>query len=144
GLSVFDPLRAPAGDGEVLIEPPLSRWPELIERNRKLAADRTLVIAGQNIAEAREQPSPLILIGHQPEFFHAGVWAKNVLGAHFAQRIGGEAWFLVVDNDTPDQMTLRWPAGEGARLHVEELALPWAGAGVSFEQQPSHSQENWQ
>src|SRR5262245_8690928 len=133
--SPFDPLRAPPGDGEVLIQPPLSAWRGMIARNRELKTQYRFQVCGEPVSHVHAADgAPLILIGHQPEFFHPGVWIKNVVGARFAESIGGEAWFVIVENDAPDHTTVRWPQLTGDTLHIVQMEFPWAGAGVTFEQ----------
>lgn len=46
-----------------------------------------------------ELRAPVIVTGHQPEFFHAGVFAKVIAAERFAAQTGGSHVFLTVDFD---------------------------------------------
>ena len=80
---------------------------------------------------------PLVVTGHQPELFHAGVWAKNFAAAGLARRCEGVALNLIVDNDTLDSVRLRVPVGSPSAPRIERLAFdadrpaqPWEEATV--------------
>ncbi len=96
-------LRAPEGDGAVLVEPPPDRVAGLVAENlhlrdqfdydlqgRPLAevsslgrielldAARRWTAAYRNVPARPPDPDGLIfLAGHQPQMFHPGVWLKN-------------------------------------------------------------------
>src|SRR5262249_4003009 len=128
------PFRAPAQDGAVVSEPPLSRVPEVVERNRTGLAQSRLTLLGKPLGEIRSKArqelldaascymresgellpdlgaGPLFMAGHQPELFHPGVWVKNFALAGLARNHHGVAVNLVVDNDTAKSTALRVPA----------------------------------
>lgn len=133
-MNRFDALAAPSEDGGLLIEPPLCEWPALIQANRRTTADR-LFRPGDPARDAFLSEPPRILVGHQPEFMHPGVWAKQIAAAEIARRVGGKAAFLIADNDATDDVVLRWPVSEGGRLRVEQSRPDWPVAGGSLEQQ---------
>ena len=107
--SEFRRLRAPQADGQKLIEPPWQELPAVVADNRLQLAKIDVDIQGRtatdlattarralvqnaidytsryrDIADRLRNSlarAPLILSGHQPQLFHAGVWYKNfVLG----------------------------------------------------------------
>ncbi len=47
----------------------------------------------------RVATAPLIMTGHQPELFHPGVWIKNFAASMLADRHGGTAINVLIDND---------------------------------------------
>src|SRR5690349_15826386 len=123
---VYRRLRAPSEDGAALIEPPLKEIPAVIGRNHIQAAawvrsagaadfialrsaarthllrealDFTSQYRDVDFVPAVNSATPLILAGHQPELFHAGVWFKNFLASSLAERTRGVAINLIVDND---------------------------------------------
>lgn len=54
---------------------------------------------------------PLVIGGHQPVFFHPGVWAKNFAAARVAREAGGIAVNLIVDNDARTTVGISVPSG---------------------------------
>lgn len=125
----------PAGHGEVLTQPDVSTWPELLVQNRAAAAAWDFEVAGLSARELRDsarrealeaadrfssrvglevgaQPSrdaPIVVTGHQPELFHPGVWAKYFLMQRVAREAGAVAVDLVVDSDGFDAVALTVP-----------------------------------
>jgi hypothetical protein len=110
--------KAPAEDGQILIWP---KAPDLIgqtlENQRRLSIAEPLV-QGVPLHELRrrqrqwighDDAAPLIASGHQVELYHPGVWAKDVFVNALAGRVGGAAYHLAVDTDSPKHLHLRWP-----------------------------------
>ena len=87
---------APADDGGVLLDPPLDRVPELLDKNRRILDQSQVVLAGTALRDLRAQRfrpdshsgAPAVVTGHQPEFFHPGVWIKNFVQHGIARRHG--------------------------------------------------------
>jgi hypothetical protein len=84
------------------------------------------------------QTGPLIVTGHQPELFHAGVWAKNFAAAGLARKTRGLALNLIVDNDTVAGTRMRVPVGTRDAIAIESVAFdaaqpeqPWEEAAIS-------------
>ncbi|MBN1343373.1 MAG: hypothetical protein JXQ73_11870 [Phycisphaerae bacterium] len=139
----FQALSTPSGDGETLVEPTAQKLPGLTEANRRLLADAEATIHGRPISELRAATRstlvgatdvPIIVTGHQPEFYHAGVWAKNVVAARLAQALGGRALNLVVDNDAPKKTSLAVPHERDGVLTSQEKAFAEYRVGWAFEQ----------
>jgi hypothetical protein len=123
-----DTYRVPGNDEEVLIEPPLNELPGVVESNRQLLRNVDISIHGQSFQDLRSQTreatthsdidgryqdlnidSPIIMTGHQAEFFHPGIWFKNFLTAHLASITSGIGMNMVVDSDTCGQTGIRFP-----------------------------------
>ena len=77
---------------------------------------------------------PVVVTGHQPEFYHAGVWAKNIVAARLADAVGGRAVNLVVDNDAPKKTTITVPHHRDEMLTAHEVPFAEYHAGWAFEQ----------
>ncbi len=125
----------PAGDGEVLLDPPFEVWSELAARNARTAAGWDVPIAGVPLARLRQEarrealahaaaysrvlgipimettevPSSIVMTGHQPELFHPGVWAKHFLVQRTCEETGAVGIDVVVDSDTFDVVEAHVP-----------------------------------
>lgn len=66
---------------------------------------------GQQVPSPRDAGAPWIASGHQPELFHAGVWAKNLAVARLADHWRGIAAHVLIDNDTLKRSAIAVPAG---------------------------------
>jgi len=83
-----------------------------------------------------EALAPLVVLGHQPEFLHPGVWAKNVVACRLADACGGWALNLIVDTDAPKQTDLLVPVSEdspSADLRLETVHVFDMPPGASYE-----------
>lgn len=132
-------FRAPAGDGEVLADPPFADVPRLVAENRRGLTRPDVVIGGLPLPELRalarrealelagaSEPgtdAPLLLAGHQPELSHPGVWAKHFALTGLARGVGGVALNLIVDNDTLKSAALLVPhvPGRGPKAWAEAV-----------------------
>jgi hypothetical protein len=113
--------KAPPEDGQILLWPDAdSLLSQTQDNHRRLATADSVRIAGIPLPELRraqrqwidhDDSRMLIAAGHQIELLHPGVWAKNVLINELAARLGGAAYHLAVDTDTPKHLQLRWPGG---------------------------------
>src|SRR5262249_7797468 len=146
-------LRAPAGDGAVVAEPPLSAVGTLLEENRRrldraggafLRPDRNQLrrSARREVIEAAKQhlsqfgePPPgtaadsIIMAGHQPELFHPGVWVKSFALSGLARQHGLTPINLIVDNDTIKSTAIRMPGcDESGTGHLVSVPFDrWSG-----------------
>lgn len=145
-----DALVAPSADGGVLIEPSAAELPRLSEASQAIFRDARMRILGRDLHEVRVETrsrvagatdGPVWVVGHQPEFMHAGVWFKHVVADRLARRTGGVAVNLIVDNDEPKTTRLRLIARGGERPRVDGIDVPSAHAGCPFEQWPAMSAE---
>ncbi len=143
----FEKLRTPAGDGEVLIEPPPDQWAGLIEENRRKQKRQEFALLGTSVAEVREAvralvlggdgSKPVIALGHQPAFIHPGVWAKYVAVHQAAARAGLRGLDFVVDSDAPASPALKVPAvGSDGFLSLRQIDFYHGPAGCAHEGRP--------
>ena len=129
-------FRAPAGNGEVLAVPELSRCSELAESNARLLSVTSLRIGEVLLNDLREQSRQEVLAhanqtahewgltagagssaglwivtGHQPVLAHPGVWVKNAMVSAAAERLGGLGLNLIVDSDLCNSRQVLVPSG---------------------------------
>ncbi len=144
-MLTFQSLSTPQGDGETLIEPPAEELGGLVEQNRRRLAeigDRR--IHGRPLSDLRAVTRSMlagqrgdgvvVVTGHQPSFYHAGVWAKNIVAARLAQALGGAAVNLIVDNDAPKKTTLVVPHHRDGMLSAQDVPFAEYRVGLAFEQ----------
>ncbi|HEX3148803.1 MAG TPA: hypothetical protein VHR66_12050 [Gemmataceae bacterium] len=140
--------RAPTGDGSLLAAPPLAHIGTQLDANADRLAKANVHIAGASLGEFRQRARAeaieaacrylaengehalhksdrLIVAGHQPEFFHPGVWVKNFVLAGQAQRHGRAALNLVVDNDVVKSPALQVPVVADDPNAVDVEAIPF-------------------
>jgi len=142
-------LAPPATHGEILLRPNLKQIFDDISANRQVLGDTEIQILSepfnkwrslarqellslvQNYSRQIELPvaawpwdRPLIVTGHQCEFFHCGVLMKIILTCYMARQSGGIALNLVVDNDLPKNYKLKVPVkSQDNKLHLKELEM---------------------
>ena len=140
-------VEVPKDDREILIAPATRELPGLVRANGESIRGYGFSLAGRPATELRDAvrkeiiaaahrytaslgvPSPgssadpIVMTGHQPEFYHPGVWVKNHVTAKLAAATGGVGLNLVVDNDVPREGELTFPVhGHGG----------WTQHGVHF------------
>ena len=79
---------------------------------------------------------PIIMGGHQPELFHAGVWLKNAALDAYARQVGGTAINLVVDSDRCPRPAVTVPVGTPAAARAELVAFDADAAEMPWEERP--------
>jgi len=116
--SSYPDWKAPSGDSELLIWPQPDQILQHTLANRNLLGAASARIGGVDLPELRrrqrqclglDENRPLLLVAHQAELYHAGVWAKLALLHAAAPRIGADALLILVDSDAPKHLQLRWP-----------------------------------
>lgn len=160
-------LRAPREDRGRVIEPPLADASELLAANEELkrrSADYSLqgrslrelsrqarqelvAAAWEYTRQYRESDRPsgdrLVLAGHQPELFHAGVWYKNFVLDELAREQGAAAVNLVIDSDTVKHVALRVPGGAADAPSLNHVAYDRAAPAVPFEERAIAADDVW-
>ncbi len=125
----------PTGHGEVITQPPLAEWRELMEANTRAAASWGFTVCGTRAPELRRvarreavslardvserlgltvaptpvQPESLVMTGHQPELYHPGIWVKDFLLQRLSDETGATAIDLIVDSDSFDTLGIHTP-----------------------------------
>lgn len=161
-------IRAPRGHGEAVVDPPLDAVAETLSENRRLLTQTDGDLRGRSLADLRREArltllreargytsayrdvaasppaaAPLLVAGHQPQLFHAGVWFKNFALSALGQRLGANAVNLLIDNDVVPSTTLRVPRRTGAGLHVETLPFDGAGEPIPYEEREIRDAACW-
>ncbi len=122
-------LVAPREHGRVLVEPEGGELRRLLREDVRGADVRVGdVTLGELRASLRRRlgvDGPVILSGHQAEFYHAGVFAKAIAASLLSAAVGAAPWFLWVDSDVPRTTSLAVPERTGhalRRVNVEYMA----------------------
>lgn len=156
-------FRAPQEDGQTLVEPPRSTLGDVVERNRQLLAAIEYDVQGRSLADLSASArrslfnravnytrqyrnvsdrhraavaggGPVILSGHQPQLFHAGVWYKNFVLGSLAAEVGGAAIHLLIDSDLCRSAAIRVPAGAADAPKLDTVAFDLSGDEVPYEE----------
>ncbi len=126
-------MKAPTVNGEHLAVPDFAAVPNLVDANRHRLDSSPVLIHGIPLQELRRRArselglpdGPIIATGHQPEFFHPGVWVKNFAACGLARKTGGMALNLIVDTDTVKSTVTRlptWPMDDPTEVTLSTLA----------------------
>jgi hypothetical protein len=162
--SEFRRLRAPQEDGQKLLEPLWSALPEVVADNRERLANIDVDIQGRTASDLaatarraliqkaieytghyrdvpdrfRKAPNgaPLLLSGHQPQLFHAGVWYKNFVLGGLARSLDGVGIHLLIDSDLCRSVSIRVPTGTLERPRVEAVPYDSPAPEVPYEERP--------
>jgi len=153
-------LRSSKDHGGRLIDPPLSDVPARLAANRESARQRQFDLQGRSLvslsAAARSHvldaalgytsgyrdvadslhgsSDPIVMTGHQPELYHAGVWYKNFVLDSVARDRQAVGINLLIDNDTIRQAAVRVPTGNVNAPLVEWIAFDQMQGEMPFEE----------
>ncbi|HVH31322.1 MAG TPA: hypothetical protein VNA31_06615 [bacterium] len=167
--SVNPEFEIPLRSGDAFCFPPIGQW-EALARENAAALDRVPApLAGLPLAEVRREAragvltaaaayarvlglpptleragSPLIVTGHQPTFFHPGIWLKHLAVDRVARDAGGIGLSVSVDTDTPQEIGADVPHREGRELHLVHETLLRAGPDIPYEAIDAPSAADWQ
>ncbi|MEM6654205.1 MAG: hypothetical protein AAF596_00230 [Planctomycetota bacterium] len=151
----FRRYRAPKQNDQALVDP--TDLAGLAEDNRQALATADLDFGGRSLAElsrsARgavaalayqhtraycdlDAPTPgrIILSGHQPELFHAGVWFKNRVLDRVAKQTGAVGIHLLIDSDLCRSTALRVPVGPVDRPRWEMVPFDRVAESQPYEE----------
>lgn len=134
----YEDWKAPAEDGRHLIWPePGELLRDAVDNARRLSTADAIRIQNVPLPQLRQRlrrwlghgddAGPLVATGHQAEFYHPGVWVKNVLIHLTSERLGGQAYHFAIDTDEPKHLHLRWPGGSAPLTDDPPAAASWAG-----------------
>ena len=152
----------PAGHGELVTEPPVSEWAQLLQENAEQVAGWDFCVAGVPVADLRKdarriltakakawsdrlgietsapptEPSLIVATGHQPDLYHTGVWAKDFLLQRLATQTGATAVDVVVDSDVFDHVGIRAPCFSPGIVRCEQY-LATGGPATCFACSPT-------
>ncbi|MGI9472281.1 MAG: hypothetical protein ACR2NZ_12140, partial [Rubripirellula sp.] len=160
-VSDFRQYRAPREHGESFVEPSFDQAPEVLRENQRLLSSQDAFESMRRgareklVEDALRYTSayrsidwldgataeslatkPILMAGHQPALFHAGVWFKNFALSHIANQADALAVNLVIDNDVASGSSIRVPTIDPIfkEARYESVAYDEAGGGVPYEQ----------
>jgi len=107
--------KIPKNHGEFYFNPLFPQWKEDALRNRERVVKE--IVWGQSAPKVRAAlklpgNQPLILSGHQPVFFHPGIWAKCLAASLLAEAVQGTACHKVTDTGLGPEFLHRMPEVE--------------------------------
>lgn len=152
----------PRSHRELLAVPPFARWRALAESNRQAAEGLSFEVGGVPATELRRrvregalaaaaeftrrlkipaddpvaEPRLLVVGGHQPELYHAGVWVKDLLLQRFVRDTGAVGLHLVLDTDEAEAVSAPFPSVVAGRPSRSPLTLARGGAGRTYAATP--------
>jgi hypothetical protein len=142
-------LKTPPDAFGLLIEPAPAALRRLAEGDHAERL-RDVMLCDESVAQVRESlraqlnlTGPVVLTGHQVEFFHPGVLAKTIAVDALARQIGGSGVFLATDADLPKQLALTVPRVTQAGIDLEHLPLPGIDPNLPIESQPISQRRDW-
>ncbi len=139
-------LKTPAQSGDVLIEPGFDSFGPMIESNMAQSTGCDVTICGVAFNEYRRMvrealglsaDRPIIAHGHQPEFYHCGVWAKGIVCQRLADDLGGEAVDVLIDHDTVKRRHLQVPYAVSGRVRVAHVPIEEKQTAAYFDELPA-------
>ena len=110
---------------DVRLEPELSQWDSIVRAAQGQIFGKDITVWRRKCRKSMGLPehAQLVVVGHQPEFFHPGILAKFIAGDVVAQKIGGELVHLVVDHHVGSFNTIEIPERQGNRLVIQDMHL---------------------
>jgi len=145
----FDRLVTPGEHLGVLVEPDGAALPAMIRgaASRETAAtpilDATVGALRGRLRQRLGLRPPVITTGHQPEFSHAGVFAKTIALEALVRAVGGTGVFLVVDSDVPKAGHLAVPWADAHEVRRELVSIPGCDPRRALEWQPRAPASAW-
>ena len=153
-------LRAPRADGEALYDPPLADEAGFLQQNLALRRQADCDLQGYRLSDLRREArssllecarrytsayrdvpeailghdAPLILVGHQPELVHPGVWFKNFVLSELAQRTSAHAVNLLIDNDAVHTAAVRVPGGSSEDPSLTSVPMDRVADEMPYEE----------
>lgn len=138
---------APGADlvREVRVEPDGTAWGALAQRSWERAKrdPACLTLRG---ALGLPTDRPVLMTGHQPGFWHAGILTKYLSVEAAAERCGGAAAWVVVDQDDGDAGAITAPARDanGAWKRAEIRLLSRTAEGAALCGTPASAVMPWE
>ncbi len=159
----------PLRSGEAFCFPSIVQWDTLARDNAAALNRVSVALAGVPLADVRRQAraevltaaaayakalglvgaapgagGPLVVTGHQPTFFHPGIWLKHLVVDRVARDTGGIGLSMSVDTDTPQEIGVDVPHREGRELRLVHETLLRVGPDVPYEAIDAPSAADWQ
>ncbi len=145
-------LTAPLGHGQWICFPSPDQSANVIDQNKAQQAcypDSLMGIREITRAHFDLTGLPFVLTGHQPEWFHPGVWAKNFLTHGIAKNCSGISGNCVIDSDLPRTCAISVPTPSSKRTPSRRQVLafqpmpdkdiPWEAWLMNVQAQPAEA-----
>jgi hypothetical protein len=168
--TAYRQLRAPVQDRMAWIDPHLREVPSVVQQNRDRLARGQCDVQGRSMerlaATAREglvqaavrytacyrdvddavgqRGRSILLAGHQPQLFHAGVWFKTFVLDALAREHDALAVQLLIDNDACRRTSIDVLGGSPVEPMSQAVAFDRMGDVVPYEQRKIHDLETFQ
>ena len=109
---------------------------ELQRQSRTELTERALAYSSRYLPTCVDVTAeqPIVMSGHQPDLYHAGVWYKNFVLSELAKRTGAVAINLVVDSDLSNRNSIRFPDLNATPVHTRSIKIDKPLATVPHEQ----------
>lgn len=107
-----------------------------------LAAEQTSEMDGAPLASV-DSERPLLVSGHQPNFYHTGIWIKNFIVDAVCRHSGATGLQLVVDADVPTGRGIFLPHPTHGVWQKQAVVFPGIRLGVPWEAQPPLDAASW-
>ncbi len=157
-------FKTPEQHGESFFDPSPERLPSVWERNLLLSENTSPVLIGgisldalrrlartdliqKAVAYSRKYcdvPDPLLapadsirilMVGHQPELFHPGIWFKNFVASRFASEVQAVAINMIVDHDLCIARSIRVPQQTDSGTHaILDVPFDRSTSPIPFEE----------
>ncbi len=155
-------LRTPRTQRSSLVEPPLAELASVVAENRARSLEHQVELLDvplQQIARraraqllqqaiaytaeyrpvcdafrAADERTPLLITGHQPHLFHAGVWFKNFLLHRAAVDQQAVGIHLLIDNDVLVHPSVGVLTGHPAEPRTDSVPFDHAAPPMPFEE----------
>jgi len=140
----------------VTLSPEFSTWESLVRSSQGELFGKPLSTWQSEVRDSLDLPTtkPIVMVGHQPVFFHPGILSKFIAAHRLAQEIGGVLVFLVIDYHKGDIGTIETPSkkirianvnpdvplNEQARVSVSKTFDPFSNALSSADGQSAAMQ----
>ena len=158
--TTYRKLQAPPSNGDCFIEPPISESLSYIHVNhQRFAAFADIEIGGLSFTALRQQArdeiitagrehtqtyldlthtevtetTSIVLTGHQPTLFHAGVWFKNFCLDHIAKHTQSLAINLIIDHDLVKSTSIKVPSQTRNTVTLKTIAYDVAAVSNRIE-----------
>ncbi len=138
-------LKTPPNSGDALIEPAFRTFDSMVESNMTRSGDNSFTICGLSFSDYRQMvrsehdlpaDQPVIAMGHQPEFYHCGVWAKSTVCQRLAGKLGATSVNVMIDHDKVKSGHLQVPYADSGRVRVTHIPIQEKQPAVVYEQMP--------
>lgn len=146
-------LKTPAQNGDVLLEPDPGTLDALWRANQQRFDEYKFKVCGVPVGQYRRSvrnglglpaDQSLIVHGHQPEFYHCGVWAKSAVCRILTERWDAAGVQLIVDHDKIKSCSLDVPYEQNGWVAVRSVDITADRRVELYEQAPAWSPEHVQ